>query len=466
MKSLYTCIPNDEGIKAVREAMNKSNYQTALTKVITSFLFLILTLNNFIFNCKHYIQNQGVSMGTICAPSYANIFLGSFESKYIYPSIRGKCNLYTRFIDDIFLIWKGTEKELLETVAKLNETHHSIKFEVNYSYSEINFLDCIIYKDKDGKLQTKVYRKPTDRPNYLHSYSEHPASTKSSIIYSQALRIKRICSEETEFKNACENLKERLMKRGYREETIVSMIEKAALMDRNDLLEHKEKTENTSKIPFVTTYNKTLPNIKPTLEKHWDKLEINERIKSKFTEKPIIAYRRNKSVRDIICSNNVVNNKIEKRITTTGMCRPCRSRKNNLCCQRVKETNSSTSNVTKRSYKIREHTNCKSEWIIYLLGCKKCRIQYTGKSEWPMNIRINKHRFDVTSADGLPACQHFNLPDHKFERDSEFIIIEKLQNTNGTKEDIRNRLKQRENFWIRELRTLKPWGLNMELNRI
>ena len=83
-----------------------------------------------------------------------------------------------------------------------------------------------------------------------------------------------------------------------------------------------------------------------------------------------------------------------------------------------------------------------------------------------MNIRINKHRSDVTSADGLPACQHFNLPNHVFERDSEFILIVKLRDKQCTKEVRRSRLKQRENFWIRELRTLKPWGLNMELNKL
>ena len=214
VKSLYTCIPNEEGMKAVQEAMHNVNHPTILTKVITTFLFLILNLNNFIFNGKHYLQQQGVSMGTICAPSYANVFLGSFESKFIYPLIRGKCNLYTRFIDDIFLIWKGTEKELVDTITKLNASHHSIKFDLNYSYSEINFLDTLIYKDENGKLQTKIYRKPSDRPNYLHSYSEHPISTKNSIIFSQALRIKRICSEESEFKNGCEHLKERLKKRG------------------------------------------------------------------------------------------------------------------------------------------------------------------------------------------------------------------------------------------------------------
>jgi len=42
-------------------------------------------------------------MGTKCALNYANIFMGRFEEKYIYPKINGLSILYLRYIDDIFL---------------------------------------------------------------------------------------------------------------------------------------------------------------------------------------------------------------------------------------------------------------------------------------------------------------------------------------------------------------------------
>ena len=47
-------------------------------------------------------------MGTKCAPSYANIFMGWFEEKFIFPNLS---HFYLRFIDDIFLIWNGTKTE-------------------------------------------------------------------------------------------------------------------------------------------------------------------------------------------------------------------------------------------------------------------------------------------------------------------------------------------------------------------
>ena len=50
VKALYTNIPNNEGIKEVREAYDKHLFKSVPTKVIITFVSLILTLNNFIFN--------------------------------------------------------------------------------------------------------------------------------------------------------------------------------------------------------------------------------------------------------------------------------------------------------------------------------------------------------------------------------------------------------------------------------
>ena len=80
VKSLYASIPNREGIASVKKKYPK---KTIPTKIIKTFLALILTLNNFIFNSKFYLQMKGCAMGTICAPSHANIFMSEFEEKYI-----------------------------------------------------------------------------------------------------------------------------------------------------------------------------------------------------------------------------------------------------------------------------------------------------------------------------------------------------------------------------------------------
>lgn len=108
VKSLYTNIPNQEGIDAVTSFLEQSD-KTSLIPVIKSFLWLILTLNNFIFNEQNFLQTSGVSMGTKCALSYANLFMGHFENTFIHPHIQNKSTLYLKYIDDIFMLWNALE---------------------------------------------------------------------------------------------------------------------------------------------------------------------------------------------------------------------------------------------------------------------------------------------------------------------------------------------------------------------
>ena len=75
VKSLYTNIPNSKGIKAVKTKFDNFPRKAIATTVMITFLSLILTLSNLIFNCKHCIQLKDCVMGTICAPSIANIIL-------------------------------------------------------------------------------------------------------------------------------------------------------------------------------------------------------------------------------------------------------------------------------------------------------------------------------------------------------------------------------------------------------
>ena len=97
-------------------------------------------------------------MSTICAPVYANIFMADFELKYIYPYIKDKTKMFLRFIDDLFMIWAGSEQELLNFMSDLNK-HPSVKFEFKYSQIKIEFIDVLICKDQNNMQQTTLYRK-------------------------------------------------------------------------------------------------------------------------------------------------------------------------------------------------------------------------------------------------------------------------------------------------------------------
>ena len=176
LKPLYRSIPKTEGIAATKRPLDKQTSKTVNTEVITTFLALIVNLNNFVFNCKNCIQTKGCcAMGTISAPSYANIFMAGFESKYIYPLIKNMHMLHLQFTDDIFMIRKRTHNQLQTFLKQLSELHLT------------------------GTFERIVYRKETDRQSFQNSISEHSLFLKWSIPYNQAVKLKQICPTVTMF---------------------------------------------------------------------------------------------------------------------------------------------------------------------------------------------------------------------------------------------------------------------------
>ena len=467
VRSLYTNVPNQEGIEAVKSYLRARAKPSDrfLSQVISTFLSLILTLNNFVFNDDNFVQVNGASMGTKCAPTYASLFMGRFEESHIIPRIKDSILIYNRYIDDIFFIWKGSESDLLKFFKEINEVHPTIKFDHEYSREKINFLDAAV-SVLGNRLRTSVYTKPTDRKAYLHARSYHPKSTKEAIAYSQAARLRRICTDRDDFQQLADKLKEDLINRGYQEEKINEEINRAGNMDRNTLLTYKEKTPS-EQTPLIVTYNRKLPNLKRIIDNTWDTLHINPTEKEKFKKKPLLCFRRNRNLRDILGQTKISNSKVvRKKEPTKGRCTPCRSRPDTKCCRHVISTSYFTNRTREKRYEIRHKVGCKTRNAIYLGFCSKCNErQYVGKVESQgTNKRINKHRNDAKRTDSISIDKHFLEPGHDFDRDFKLIVIEEISQRNMTKEQTRHLLLKREDFWILKLGTLEPHGFNDRLN--
>ncbi|KAH3825718.1 hypothetical protein DPMN_127599 [Dreissena polymorpha] len=54
---------------------------------------------------------------------------------------------------------------------------------------------------RTGRLVSDLYTKPTDKHLYLHKDSSHTESTQKAIPCGLGVRLKRICSKETGYKN-------------------------------------------------------------------------------------------------------------------------------------------------------------------------------------------------------------------------------------------------------------------------
>ena len=124
-----------------------------------------------------------------------------------------------RFIDDVDMKWTQSDEELLNFLSRANNLHPSIKFTHEISNTTISFLDTSSSLS-EGVLSTDLYSKPTDTNQYLLPSSCHPPHVAKSIPYSQALRIRRICSTDKSLKKRLGQLKNNLKRRGYKQSII------------------------------------------------------------------------------------------------------------------------------------------------------------------------------------------------------------------------------------------------------
>ena len=154
-------------------------------------------MNNFEFDDKHYLQIHGTAMGTKMAPSYANLFLAKFETDALSHAPHQPHTSW-RYIDDIFMIWTHTEQDLLSFTSYLSSIHPTLKFTSNHCSKSLPFLDVNVVLN-NGKMETDLYTKPTNKHRYLLQPSCHPHHTKRAIPSSLFLRLRRICSSNETF---------------------------------------------------------------------------------------------------------------------------------------------------------------------------------------------------------------------------------------------------------------------------
>ena len=92
---------------------------------------------------------------------------------------------WKRFINDVFMLFRGSESECENLVNWLNGLLPGVvKSKYEYSNQKIEFLDLEI-SIENGLLKTNLFKKSTNMQLYLDCNSNHPLPCRDSIPYSQ-----------------------------------------------------------------------------------------------------------------------------------------------------------------------------------------------------------------------------------------------------------------------------------------
>ena len=116
---------------------------------------------------------------------------------------------------------------------------------------------------------------------------------------------------------------------------------------------------------------------KNILQQHWQLLKIDPTLEDTFQQIPILAFWRNRNLKDITGSDKIEFNKVKQKFFTVakGNCMPCLSNNRTLCCRQIIKTITFQSNQNKKNCTIYHNVNCKSKYTIYLIECTDCKLQ-------------------------------------------------------------------------------------------
>ncbi|ERL94967.1 hypothetical protein D910_12239 [Dendroctonus ponderosae] len=158
--SLFTMVP-------IREAMEfiEREFPPGIAKLFEH----CLTTTYSQWENEFYEHTDGVAMGSPFSSAIANYFMEKLEMNALDTAAR-KPKCWFRYVDDTFVFTIKVEKD-----------------------GRPPFLDVLLTRKTNGKLDLTVYRKPTHTDRYLHSGSNHHPSQKKGVIRTLTERARRIC---------------------------------------------------------------------------------------------------------------------------------------------------------------------------------------------------------------------------------------------------------------------------------
>ena len=190
--SLATSIHHEFGLETIDYFLTK--YQEDLhprfrKEFVLESANFILKNNTLTFYSEFYLQIKRTAMGTVFAPTYANLTLGYHEIKvysiisqsYALASKHFQNSLF-RDLDDCHILLKVNLIKPANRLSILNKINNNIQFTMEKKSNKTTFFR---YYDKQKwyKNWMDIYNKPTDSKRYAPFTSNHSVDYLTNIPF-------------------------------------------------------------------------------------------------------------------------------------------------------------------------------------------------------------------------------------------------------------------------------------------
>jgi hypothetical protein len=249
--------------------------------------------NCFIYLDQVYKQTNGIAMGTNAAPEMANIYL------YVLLDIQMKqlpyITEYSRYLDDAFFIWNGSETSLLNFQHRMQSLIPKLRFSFHHSYKRVPFLDLYI-TIHDEDIHYYTHQKKLNKYAYITPKSSHPLHTFKGWITAELNRYKNNSSHRIYYERTKELFYDRLTARGY-PRLYLNKIFKSHYY----IVPTKIKSKDKPILPLIIRYSSrndinTLPKL----------LYKNTNLKNLLpTHRIMVTWKKSKSILDMLCHSKL-----------------------------------------------------------------------------------------------------------------------------------------------------------------
>ena len=168
---MYTNIDTQHALEVISSWLDRLRNESKLPTdfpldAIKEAMVLVMTNNIFVFGDLYFLQLLGTAMGTSAACMWATIYYGIHENNSLLPTHNNNLLLLRRFIDDMIVVWVGSEQDWLKFKNNVNN-FGILKWDFKDPSTSLNFLDLTI-NIKSNKISTKPYQKGMNLYQYIH----------------------------------------------------------------------------------------------------------------------------------------------------------------------------------------------------------------------------------------------------------------------------------------------------------
>ena len=438
--NMFPSIDNQSGVESVRHKLNQYAHKIDVpVECVVEALEICLKCNCSTFCGQYWLQENGTAMGPKNSCSYADIVAKNIDqqvlaARTIYPELR----CWFRFRDDTIVLWRGSVQRLNAFFQALNTFDPYLQFTMDMGGKSLHFLDLLITR-VNNKLETTIYSKPTDSHVYLNARSSHPKSQIRAIAKSVALRLRRICSEDSDFYVKSKVYAQYLIDCGHNSAHVNRVFEEVGNMTRDEARKSKPKSKGNKGV-FVTKYNPRVRDIAGIIREHRGIIDRDERASEILPKNPIrVAYSRGANLKELLAPSNPYRGG-----EPAGRgCFKCAARRCDCCKHFLVPGGSFSSAATGRLFSIRKILTCTSVNVVYLAQCVACGLQGVGSTH---NFKSRLANYKSHIKNRRRTC---GVVDHFIDvHGGEFSNL-KFMLIDSNNDDLR----KCENFWIGTLLT-------------